>query len=447
MQDSLTTASFFIQAVLAALASAGVLAMYHNLWQVAQTNQTSHSASEVVRFALTILVAFFGIGLMAVHQIPGLGDYSLLTTSVGLVVLGSSLIGTGMHIWESALRIIALLAGMAVSVTSFDMNFSTGMVLALVGAIIAVALTFKGKMVNVYTAFILTVFLGASYWLLTAGLNQTGYQGLALVAIAALVTDLTVVQPHIAEAKAGIKKAKADATARLAVPKAKGADADLVATYTFFVQPMVDATDAKKRLMANELLLRVYDYANNRWAVPQTFDVSIGKQIDMIEKVLERVEVPRVALNMTAEEFVDVNVMHQLTDFARTSDKLEGLIIELTHAPTLEEMQKVAPQYHEADIRIAIDDVGSDNHFEGMQGIMPYLDGVKFAMQNLRRQNDTANLADRMHFWYDLAAEYDIDFIMEGIENKDDENYAKDKLGVQYLQGYYYGRPELPSKG
>ncbi len=400
---------------------------------------------QLVRVMLNLVVIVIGVGLMATARFAVLSTYAQLAASVGLVLIVSSLMMPGLHVWEAGVRVAALLAGIAASVATTDAA-SLGGVLAvtLVLGVIAAWLTVKGKWVNATISFAFSALIAISYWLLAFGVNTASYQALTQTLVAGLCVAYFVMHQHIDDSKQSRQLTENAAAMRLAAKKDEVKTENK--TYAFFVQPMVDVTSSKRRLMAYELLLRVYDYANDRWTVPKSFDVSIGKQIDLIEKVLENVDEPRVALNMSAEDFVDENTMHRLTDFARTSDKLKGLIIELTHAPTLEEMQRVAPKYHDADIRIAIDDVGSDNHFEGLQGIMPYIDGVKFGMQNLRRYNDTANLSDRMHFWYDLAAEYDIDFIMEGIENKDDEKFAKEKLRVQYLQGYYYGRPQLPTK-
>lgn len=442
MLERLDLVTLILQLIIAALASVGAAAMCHSLWRVAQNNQTSRSSLTLVRGGVDLLIVVIGVGFMLAGRVDGFSQYTALTSSVGLVVLSCALVEVSLHKIEYTVRSLALLVGIAASVQTFGVSVWLALGLTVIGLLVLGLMVAK-RVTNAWMSLLFGSYVGLSYWLTVGG--QNGWQGAVIAVASAALSAFVVSRQHLADVKkAGAKKA--NAAERVAVPSGANTEESQQATYAFFTQPMVDATQDKQRLMGYELLLRVYDYANERWAVPQNFDVTIGKQVKMMEKVIDEVKEPRLALNMTAEDFVDENIMHQLTDFARTSDKLKGLIIELTHAPTLEEMQRVAPQYHEADIRIAVDDVGSENHFEGLQGIMPYLDGVKFAMQNLRRQNDTANLDERMHFWYDLAAEYDIDFIMEGIENKEDEKYAKEKLGVQYLQGYYYGRPELPGK-
>lgn len=215
--------------------------------------------------------------------------------------------------------------------------------------------------------------------------------------------------------------------------------------YAFLVQPMVDPSGDELRIMAYELLLREYNASEQRWQVPADFDLPVEKLIELMNAALTHLTVKRLSLNLTPERFTDDHVMNSLVAFTQYAN-IDGLIIELTHAPATDEMKRVAPVYHDANIRIAIDGAGSDNHFESLQTIFPYVDGVKFALQKLRRSDNTANLDQRLDFWYDLAASYNIDLIMEGIENKADEQYALERKGIQYLQGYLYGKPELPAE-
>ncbi|KRM55270.1 Signal transduction diguanylate cyclase [Lacticaseibacillus sharpeae JCM 1186 = DSM 20505] len=226
--------------------------------------------------------------------------------------------------------------------------------------------------------------------------------------------------------------------------QSKGGGKRMLATYTFFTQSMVDTDAQTDQPVGNELLLRVYDYDHEKWIVPPTFNVTVDTQIALMDAALKNSASKQVALNLTHHQFTSMHVADKLVEYKENTPELTGLIIELTQVPSVETMQKMAPIYHHAGIRIAIDDVGSDNHFEALKSLLPYIDGVKFAMQNLRSAHDTANLEERMSFWSKLASKYEIDFIIEGIENEQDAEYAKTKLHARYLQGFYYDRPELP---
>ncbi|WP_127849334.1 sensor domain-containing diguanylate cyclase [Lacticaseibacillus hulanensis] len=228
------------------------------------------------------------------------------------------------------------------------------------------------------------------------------------------------------------------------VTETKTSTKRMLATYTFFTQSIVDASKKEPSVIGNELLLRVYDYDHDKWIVPPSFNVTVETQIALMIEALRNSSCKDVALNLTMNQFASIRVAEKLADFKQSTPELAGLIVELVQVPALAVMQQMALVYHKAGIRIAIDDVGSDNHFEALKSLLPYIDGVKFAMQNLRSAHDTANLEERMSFWAKLANKYEIDFIMEGIENSADAEYAVTKLHARYLQGYYYDRPELP---
>ncbi|KRM55269.1 EAL domain-containing protein [Lacticaseibacillus sharpeae] len=436
----LTTPVLILTIVAAALAAVGIAALSQNLWRLSQSARTTANTAHGITLGRNVLIVAVGFALLLTSRLAGLHAYTQFTVSVGLVALTADLLNFDVHVAGRGFRLLALACGLALS------QPSTPAVLLAAGgatvfAVLFSLLTLCPRYVSPLTSFLTTVITAAAYWLLV-GQNGATYQGLAITAGASLLVTIAITTPQLRATRALAAEVKV-APGQLAVQAAtQGAAAD--GTYAFFVQPMVDASSDQRRLMAYELLLREYDYANQRWIFPKQFDLDIDKRLEMMDKVLAHVNTPRLALNMTAEEFADDHIAQQLIDYVQTNDKLAGLILELTHAPTLAQMQQMAPRYHEADIRIAIDDVGNGNHFEGLQSVMPYIDGMKFGLQNLRREHDTANLDDRMHFWYNLAADYDIDFIMEGIENQDDEDYAKHLLGVQYLEGYYYGKPELP---
>ncbi|KRM56268.1 sensor domain-containing diguanylate cyclase [Lacticaseibacillus sharpeae] len=215
-----------------------------------------------------------------------------------------------------------------------------------------------------------------------------------------------------------------------------------VVSYTFFAQSIVDITDADRHYRS-ELLLRMFDHGYLRWVVPQRFDISVDTQIELLQQVLQNTRVKRLAINMTLAQFTDVTVAMAITDFVRNTPDLTALTVEITDVPDIMITRQITAIYRVAGVRIDIDDVGSDNSYELVAHLLPYVDGVKFAMQNLRKTNTPAQLQKRIEFWADVAQRQQLDFVLEGVETSAEVDFAR-SLGIKYIQGYYFSKPALP---
>lgn len=164
-----------------------------------------------------------------------------------------------------------------------------------------------------------------------------------------------------------------------------------------------------------------------------------------MRKALTNSPTRRLAINLTNAQFIDQSVALALTQFCNSEDGPDELTVEITDVPDMVTTRNITAIYRAGGIRIDIDDVGSDNSFELVQHLLPYVDGVKFAMQNLRRNNDEAMLQERIRFWADVAQEHGLTFILEGVENAAEVTFAHDTLGIDLFQGYYFDKPQLPS--
>lgn len=209
--------------------------------------------------------------------------------------------------------------------------------------------------------------------------------------------------------------------------------------HTFFAQPIVDIKTGQT--ISNELLLRVNN--QNNWQLPNEFNISLDLQSQLMNEALSKLDVKNIDLNLTAPQFADEGFLAGLTLFKQNNDILDSLTIELTVAPDLATMKKVGPQYRSVGIRLAIDDVGSDNQLAEVIDLLPYVDGIKFAIQNLRASGDTQEMGIKVQSWKKLADQSGLAFTLEGIENTHDIALAK-KLGIIMGQGYHYGKPKQP---
>ena len=436
--NSIGIAAWLLQTLLVVLVCAGFNGYYHHLWRTAFIQESKRGAST----GLTRLVMFIisaGTGLAAIAGIHfgvlHFGTAMLLATA--LFALTLPLLNTRLNLFEFGGQLLAIAAGTGILYWDhLTVRPLITFVLAAIIAIVAFALRTKlashiWAVIVVFAAtgiaFVAPLPLAPVALAQIFGAYLVGFVCTSLLWNATIEEDSAVTEHTVAE-----------------VARTQKPDAAPKHEYAFFVQKMVDATGDEIRIMAYELLLREWNESEQRWGVPSNFDIPIDQQIELMKNVLAKTGNARLSLNLSAQQFVDAHTAQALVAFAQNYDQLDGMIIELTHAPSLADMRRISPLYHQADIRIAIYGVGSDNHFESLQGVFPYIDGLKFALQKLRKDQDMNNLDERLGFWYDLAAEYDIDFIMEGIENQDDVDYVENKLHVQYLQGYMYGRPDLP---
>lgn len=215
------------------------------------------------------------------------------------------------------------------------------------------------------------------------------------------------------------------------------------AKLTYFAQPIENVQTAGSQQWGAELLLRQYDARTTRWSLPERFDISVEQQISLMTTVLTHSRLHSITINLTLSQFSDMNTAKALAGFATADYGPEHLIVEIITVPDLSTIRRVTAVYRDAGIRIFIDDVGSDNSYELVQTILPYIDGVKFAMQNLRKHESLDRIRERVTFWVKVARQATIDFILEGVEDEADVDFAA-ALGVDYFQGYYFGKPTLP---
>ncbi|KRM55789.1 sensor domain-containing diguanylate cyclase [Lacticaseibacillus sharpeae] len=219
---------------------------------------------------------------------------------------------------------------------------------------------------------------------------------------------------------------------------------DLIATYTYFTQGIMQVGPETATRYRNELLLRMFDHEHDRWILPDMFDISVATQINLLQKTIDMTDIGRMSINLTLAQFMDEAVARSLVDFSNNDAQLEELIVEITDVPDAAIMRQISAIYRAGGVHIFIDDVGSDNSYEVVRKLLPYVDGVKFAMQNLRKETSADSMRERITFWHQIATDKHIEFVLEGVENSNEVEYARDELGITLMQGYYYNKPGLP---
>ncbi|WP_225353537.1 EAL domain-containing protein [Lacticaseibacillus thailandensis] len=215
--------------------------------------------------------------------------------------------------------------------------------------------------------------------------------------------------------------------------------------FTYFAQPIENI--ATKRVILYELLLREWDEKRSAWRVPSSFELPPSQVVQLLAEAVKELDNHHVSINLTRAQFADENMMHQLTNFVRQYLSPRQLTVELVECPDLEVLKRLSAGYRSAGVLLAIDDVGSDNQFKQVQHLLPYVNTIKFALQNMRKRGEqpSPECIAALKFWFDQAEEQQMLFTFEGIETPADVALAQ-RFRITRGQGYYFSRPHDPQE-
>ncbi len=260
------------------------------------------------------------------------------------------------------------------------------------------------------------------------------------------ITDTSVEDTYARATKSlnRSKQAGRDAIAIEGVDQHAREAANLFPNYRYFVQPIVDASKPEHPLLLNEMLLREYD--RNRWRLPNSFEIPLTTQISLVKQVLNHNDCRGVNINLTAKQFSNPLIAEKLVHFNEYEPRIDEFVVEIMDAPNLDIVQKISRIYRRGGIKLYLDDVGSDNSYELVSDMFPYIDGIKFAIQNLRKTNAPDQLQERIGFWKKVANDNHLEFVLEGVETQDESQYSVQHYGIFRQQGYFFAKPSLPEE-
>lgn len=119
------------------------------------------------------------------------------------------------------------------------------------------------------------------------------------------------------------------------------------------------------------------------------------------------------------------------------------VVIELTEQHPIQDftlMRDAISHYRTMGFRIALDDLGS-----GYSGLRAWSelrpDFVKVDQHFVRQCDSDKVKQDFLHFICNIASALDTEVIAEGVETRE-EMQTLQSLGLDYLQGYYFARPQ-----
>lgn len=213
--------------------------------------------------------------------------------------------------------------------------------------------------------------------------------------------------------------------------------------YRYFAQPI--ANIKTKHIIVYELLLRQWVPDKDAWLRPDTFDLTPDALIATLDQAITHLNFHRVSVNLTNHQFADPEMMRALTAYVAEHMLPRQLTVELVETPDFDVLRQMSVHYRSAGMLLAIDDVGSDNTYAEIKEMLPYVNTIKFAIQNLRRfgEQTAPEVAAALRFWFNRAEDQQMLFTFEGIEDEADVQLAR-SIGISRGQGYYIARPALP---
>lgn len=214
----------------------------------------------------------------------------------------------------------------------------------------------------------------------------------------------------------------------------------------FFIQPQLNTI--VDSVIGYEMLIK--EYRDGTWRMPASFSAIPAH--DMAELLIATakelsLKVGSVSFNVDRNQILDDQLIHALIA-AQTVLRPVKLIIELIEndvKPSVsdEQLIEVVTQLNDFGIQFCLDDVGSGiNTWPAVKPLLPYTRELKYALQNYKEHLDESAAENHVTFWQNLATKHQMRFILEGIEDDNDDVWA-DSMNIDLRQGYYYGRPTL----
>lgn len=220
-----------------------------------------------------------------------------------------------------------------------------------------------------------------------------------------------------------------------------------------YLQPIVSASDLK--LFGVELLVRWHMPMGE--IIPPAYFVnraeSAGLLLPLTEKILNRTvdrlseikNVPshnfRLAVNVTPGLLAEREFTRMCLELTEENDM--HLILELTEQQPFymnRQTEQIFFRLSNGGVKFALDDFGTGYSVLSYLKYFPisYIKIDKNFTQNILNEKKSQYIVETI---IELAEKMGIDSVAEGIESQEQITCLKD-LGVDYLQGYYFGRPE-----
>jgi predicted signal transduction protein with EAL and GGDEF domain len=160
----------------------------------------------------------------------------------------------------------------------------------------------------------------------------------------------------------------------------------------------------------------------------------------------EGLEFGRVAVNLSAREFVQSNIVegvaHTLETTGLDASMLELEITETIAMYNVDQVLAILELLRDMGVRVAIDDFGTG--YSSMSYLKRFpIQTLKLAQDFMRDVDVDAQSAAIASMLIELSRELGLDMVAEGVENESQLRFLQER-GCHVIQGYLFSRP-VPS--
>ena len=221
-----------------------------------------------------------------------------------------------------------------------------------------------------------------------------------------------------------------------------------------YFQPIVD--NKTKRVVKYESLVRLIDEDGN--VVSPFFFLDISKKGSYYTNISNRILEYSfdflnrsnfdVSINISSLDIEQDSVSQKINELlSKNIDRAKRVTFELLEDENIKNMKRVEEfidMVKSFGVKIAIDDFGSGySNFERLLNFKPDILKIDGSLiKNIDKSNFSLSVVKSI---VTFAKEQKIETVAEFIENEEIFNIVKD-LGIDYSQGYYFGKPETMSK-
>lgn len=226
-----------------------------------------------------------------------------------------------------------------------------------------------------------------------------------------------------------------------------------------YLQPIVDIQSRK--VVGSEALVR-WNHPTKGQISPEQF-IPLAEKLGVINQVTqyafrqvtyffknnpEYYRTSYISINISRYQIIDPDFVNYLEGYAQKyPDYTKSILLELTenvdlNAEQLEIALNHLKQIQTLGFEIAIDDFGTGYSGLNLIRLMNF-DVVKIDQVFIKSLHSDSNITPVLKSMIQLATDLGMRVIAEGVET----NYQIDqleKLGVSYIQGFYYARPITP---
>lgn len=218
----------------------------------------------------------------------------------------------------------------------------------------------------------------------------------------------------------------------------------VMATRTLISQAVLDATVEGTPIQAQEVLLARYEYDHDRWNFPTDFVIPIDVQLNYIRELLATGTTHRVMLHLSELQFVNPETPARLTAFIDGEPMKVLLMVEVDHNIQVTALAENAARYQQVGIEVGLINLDARKSLSVLRPRLPYVNLIKLSCASVRDRYPDGLSDPELQTWEKAIRPNHLKLVINGIENSQDAAFVREKLHVQYLQGYYYDRPELP---